>query len=215
MIPQLRSRVQFKLSQIRIPIFHLIGFFVLVYGVASCADSGTTPKPRGYYRIDLPAVQYLDFSLDDLPFSFNISQLVTIELPPVNNSGGWINLSYPALNAKIYCSFHQIVPDDLPVLEAESRELVLRNARNAETITEQLYENQDLQVYGILFRIDGETASPVQFMLTDSTTRLFRGALYYECKPNADSLAPVTSYLNEHVIVLMQSFHWKHTSNPL
>jgi gliding motility-associated lipoprotein GldD len=132
-----------------------------------------------------------------------------VELPTGDTSGNWINLSYPTLNVRIYCSFHPMVSADLSVLEKECRELVARNARQADAITEHLYENPDLQVYGTLFRIAGETASPVQFLLTDSTNRFFRGALYYECKPNVDSLAPVTSYLNEHVIELIQTFRWK------
>jgi gliding motility-associated lipoprotein GldD len=157
----------------------------------------------------------MNFSLDELPYSFNVSQMVTVELPPADTTGNWVNLSYPALNAKIYCSFHPMTPSDLAVLEKECRELVSRNARNAAAITERSYENPDLQVYGMLFRIEGETASPVQFLLTDSVTRFFRGALFYECKPNVDSLAPVTSYLDEQVIELIQTFRWQHPANPI
>ena len=182
---------------------------LLISGAYSCTDSGVSPKPRGFFRIELPQAQYMDLSLDDLPCSFNVSQLVTVELPPVETSVNWINLSYSTLNARIYCSYHLITPADLPILENECRELVSKNVRHAEIITEQLFENAEMQVYGMLFRIEGETVSPIQFMLTDSTTRFFRGALYYECKPNVDSLAPVTQYLNENVIELMQSFQWK------
>ena len=57
--------------------------------------------------------------------------------------------------------------------------------------------------------LDGESASPLQFMLTDSVSRFFRGALYYDCVPNADSLAPVTRYLKQDVVELIQSFNWK------
>jgi gliding motility-associated lipoprotein GldD len=187
----------------------VIGIVLLISGAFSCAGSGSTPRPRGFFRIELPQAQYMDFSRNDLPFSFNVSQLVTVELPPVDAAGNQMNLTYPALNATIYCSYHQITPSDLSILENECRALVSRNARNADAITEQLYENPEMQVYGMLFRVGGETVSPVQFMLTDSTTRFFRGALYYECKPDADSLSPVTQYLNENVIELMQSFQWK------
>ena len=64
-------------------------------------------------------------------------------------------------------------------------------------------------VYGSLFMLDGESASPLQFMLTDSVSRFFRGALYYDCIPNADSLAPVTRYLKQDIVELIQSFKWK------
>jgi len=189
----------------------IIGITLLISGSISCADAVSTPKPRGYFRIDLPEALYMDFSLTDLPCSFNVTQLVTVELPPVEISGNWINLTYTTLNAKIYCSYQIITPAALSGLEAESRELVARNAEKADAITEQKYENQDTHVFGLLFRIEGETVSPVQFLLTDSSTHFFRGALYYDCKPNVDSLAPVTQYLTENVVELIQSFQWKST----
>lgn len=74
---------------------------------------------------------------------------------------------------------------------------------------EQGYSNPGERVYGSLFLLDGELASPVQFMLTDSVSNFFRGALYYDCVPNADSLAPLTDYLRQDIIELIQSFSWK------
>ena len=187
----------------------IVGIILIITGAFSCVDSRSMPKPKGFYRIDLPQAQYMDFSLDGLPCSFNVSHLVTVELPLMEITDNWINLTYPMLNATIYCSYHPIVPDSLSIMEEECRELVARNARSADAITEQIYENPDNQVYGVLFLIDGETVSPVRFMLTDSISKVFMGALYYECKLNVDSLAPVTQYLNENVIELIQSFHWK------
>ncbi|MDR2234254.1 MAG: hemolysin family protein [Tannerella sp.] len=178
-------------------------------GFMSCIDAGSMPKPRGFYRIDLPQAQYSKLMLADLPYSFNVSQLVTVELPESEQSTDWINIDYPSLNATVYCSYHRITPSDLPVLEAESKELVSRSVRNTDAITVQEYENNHIHVYGTLFRIEGETASPLQFMLTDSSTRFFRGALYFNCKPNVDSLAPVTHYLDDNVVELIQSFRWK------
>ena len=187
----------------------VIGLTFILSGLPSCADTVTTPKPKGFYRIDIPQAQYMDLLLDDLPCSFNVSRLVTVELPPAEITANWINLTYPTLNAGIYCSYHLITPADLIVLENECREMVSKNSKNADAITEQLYENPESQVYGMLFHVEGETVSPIRFMLTDSTTRFFRGALYYDCKPNVDSLAPVTQYLDENIVELIQSFRWK------
>ncbi|MDR0844638.1 MAG: CBS domain-containing protein [Tannerella sp.] len=185
----------------------LIGIFFLVLCI-SCSDAAM-PKPRGFYRIDIPEAHYLDFSPDELPYSFHVSQLVTVELPPLDATGGWMNLSYETLNAKLYCSYQQITPGELSPAENECRELVARTVRTADAIKEQAYENQAIHVYGTLFEIDGDAVSPIQFMLTDSNNHFFRGALYYQCKPNVDSLAPVTRYLQNDMIELIQSFHWK------
>ena len=74
---------------------------------------------------------------------------------------------------------------------------------------EQDYADEERQVYGTLFRLEGETTTPIQFLLTDRSTRFFRGALHYACRPAADSLAPVTRYVEQDVVALMQSFHWQ------
>jgi len=176
-------------------------------GLSACADY--TPKPRGFYRIDLPASSYNSLEIKELPYLFNVSRMATVELPPAGEPSVWLNLSYETLQAKVYCSYNAITPTTLPTAEKECRDLVGRAVRNASVINEQVYENPDLHVFGTLFRIEGETASPVQFMLTDSVRNFFRGALYYQCRMNVDSLAPVTGYLLNDIMELIQSFEWK------
>ncbi|MDR0349474.1 MAG: gliding motility protein GldD [Tannerella sp.] len=185
----------------------LLLLFVLL--LSSCDKKATTPKPRGLYRIDIPPAHYTDFTLEELPYAFEVSQLAAIELPLPDMSGNWINLVYESLNAKIYCSYRKMKKNELSVLDEECRELVVRSIKRADKINEQMYENPDINVYATLFFIDGETSSPVQFLLTDSTNHFFRGALYYQCPLNMDSLIPVTAYLRNDVIRLIQSFYWK------
>lgn len=181
--------------------------FVLM--VTSCGKKATTPKPRGLYRIDIPQAHYIDFTSEELPYAFEVSRLVTVELPSPDLSQNWINLVYESLNAKIYCSYQKINKNELSILDEECRELVSRSIKWADEINEQAYESPDINVYATLFFIKGETASPVQFMLTDSTNHFFRGALYYQCPLNVDSLNPVTEYLRDDIIRLIQSFYWK------
>ena len=45
--------------------------------------------------------------------------------------------------------------------------------------------------------------------LTDSTSRFFRAAVYFNCSPNQDSLAPVISFLGNDVQHLIESFQWQ------
>ena len=157
-------------------------FLYLLIG-SSCTDY--TPKPRGYFRIEPPAARYQVLSLDSLPYSFNVSQLATVELPEAGSPEGWINLSYPSLGVKIYCSYLPVTPATLPVAASESRSLVSRQIKTANEVKVQEYSNSEERVY------------------------FFRGALYYDCVPNADSLAPVTDYLRKDIIELIQSFSWK------
>jgi gliding motility-associated lipoprotein GldD len=148
-------------------------------------------------------------NVNDLPYKFNVSHLTTIEIPPTDSAECWINIDYQQFNAKIYCSFEAITPQTLGDFTEDCRKLVARTVKNASAINEKTYENVDNKVYATLFEIEGETASPLQFMLTDSSSRFFRGALYFECKPDADSLAPYTALLRNDVIELIQTFEWK------
>ena len=178
----------------------LSGLVFLSILLCSVSCTEYTPKPRGYFRIEPPQARYQVLPLDSLPYSFNVSQLAIVELPEIGSPDGWINLSYPSLGVKIYCSYLPVTRSTLQIAE---------NAKQAKAVKEQAYSNPDERVYGSLFLLDGESASPVQFMLTDSASNFFRGALYYDCVPNADSLAPVTDYLRKDIIELIQSFSWK------
>lgn len=172
----------------------------------SCTDY--TPKPRGYYRVEAPIPQYIALPLEDLPYTFHVSTWIEVELPPAGDPAGWINLSYPSLGAKIYCSYLPLADTSLEDLWEDARLFISRQAVHSRTIQEQEYSNPEANVYGSLFQLDGNTASPVQFILTDSASHFFRGSLLYDCIPNADSLALVTAYIREDIIELIQSFHW-------
>jgi gliding motility-associated lipoprotein GldD len=184
----------------------LIGILLLRVCL-SCSEY--TPKPRGYLRIEPPAPSYRTLSLDELPYTFTISSLSEVELPPAGDPAGWINVSYPALGAKVYCSYLTIQPSTLGIAMEESRRLVARQSQNAHSITEQAYNNPEKRVYAYLYQLDGVSVSPIQFTLTDSTARFFRGSLLYDWRPNGDSIAPVTQYLKNDIIELIQSFNWK------
>lgn len=179
----------------------LIGLFL------SCTEY--TPKPRGYYRIDLPAPAYRPLPASGLPYFFRVSRLAGVDMPLETTKEQWVNLSYPDLNARIYCTFSPVTRQSFPQAEADSRALLRRTAGQADKIIEKAYENEEKQVYATLYLVEGTSPSPIQFMITDRNSRFFRGALYYDCRPNGDSLAPVTEYLREDVVELIQSFDWK------
>ena len=189
------------------PLVSWIWASLCVSSCVSCAQH-YTPKPRGYFRIELPPAVYTTLRPEGLPCSFHISALATVEYLPESAGAGWINLYYPLLDARIYCSYLPSTPSTLEALGNESRALVERQSKGAVRVTQQVYENVPAQVYGVLYESDG-AASPVQFVLTDSVANFFRGALVYNRSFNADSLAPVTRYLRADVVELVQSFGWR------
>ena len=173
----------------------------------SCVDYA--PKPRGYMRIEPQAPCYQVLDLPELPFLFEVSQAVTIELPETM-AQPMFNLSYPDMHAKLYCSYLPITRISYPEAEAESRRLVARAAgATVASIQERAYAHPEVAVYGSLFLLPGDAASPVQFLLTDSVAHFLRGALYFDCRPNADSLAPAIDYIRQDMMEMMQTFRWR------
>ena len=186
-------------------------FQILILGVllVSCGKA-STPKPYGYYRITVPDTVYSDFAAQypGYPYTFALSQNAVVKPRLDVEEPYWINLFYPALDATIHCSYKP-VRQNLRELTNDALEFVYRNASFANAIPEQDYTHPEARVYGVLFDLEGNTASSCQFFITDSTHHFFRASVYCNCQPNADSLAPVYEYLRKDVIRMVETFEWK------
>lgn len=180
---------------------------VAVMALSACGKVAT-PRPYGYYRITLPDTSYLPFEnqFPKYPYTFALSQNAVIQ--PRTDEPYWINIFYPALNATIHCSYKP-VKHNLRELTNDALEFVYRNASFANSIPERDYTHPEAEVYGVLFDLEGNTASSCQFFVTDSTHHFFRASVYCNCQPNADSLAPVYNYLRTDVIKMVETFQWK------
>lgn len=167
-----------------------------------------TPKPRGYFRIDLPEKIYQKLE-PGYPYSFSYPDYAKIKKDSSNtHENYWINIEYPKLNGKIHISYMQVNNNIERILE-DTRKLAYKHTIKADAINEKMFIKPEKKVYGILYDIEGNAASSVQFFLTDSVTNYLRGALYFNVEPNKDSLAPVLDFVKEDIIVLIESFEWK------
>lgn len=184
---------------------------ILTLVVLACmaCNRVSTPRPYGYYRIATPDTAYVDFakSQGNYPYTFALSKNAVVEPRTDVNEPYWINIVYPALNATIHCSYKP-VRNNLRELTNDALEFVYRNASFATAIPERDYMHPEVNVYGVLFDLEGNTASSCQFFVTDSTRNFFRASVYCNCPPNADSLAPVYQYLRTDVIRMVESFEW-------
>jgi len=174
------------------------------------------PKPKGYFRIDLPEREYRPFNPQTndypgfLPLSFEYPVYGEILAGSDNNAEpGWFNINFPAFKAKIYFTYKD-VKGDLAALIEESYKLDVKNhISKADAINEELITDPENKVYGILYDLKGSTATAVQFFVTDSLRHFFRGSLYFASEPNPDSLAPVIDFFRQDVIHLIETLEWK------
>ena len=193
------------LQKNRVVKYKVLIFNLLLFACASCSNN-YTPRPYGYYRITTPDTAYVDFN-SSFPYTFALSRNAVVQPRTDVAEPYWINLYYPALDATIYCSYKP-VQNNLRELTNDALEFVYRNASFATAIPEQEYAHPEASVYGVLFDLEGNTASSCQFFVTDSTHHFFRASVYCNCPPNADSLAPVYNYLRTDIIKMVETFEW-------
>jgi len=189
-------------------------FFIVILTVVLACNQKHSPKPRGFFRIDFPEKQYHTLN-SDFPYQFEIPDYANIS-PDSRNPGkkDWININVPENKAEVHISYYQLQNAPKPSrqllaeLIEETRELAYKHSVKANAIEEQIFMNPGRDVYGTIYRIKGNAASPIQFFLTDSATHFLRGALYIRATPNIDSLKPVVDFLEEDVIRLIETTYW-------
>ena len=116
----------------------------------------------------------------------------------------WLDIRYPRYRATLYCSYH-LLRNNLDQLLAESKELVYRQSIRPDAIRAGSYEDDQQKIYATLYDLSAESATPIQFVATDSTRYLLRGALYFDEPGKSDSIAPVVDYLTQEIIHLIES----------
>ncbi|MDR2962849.1 MAG: gliding motility lipoprotein GldD [Bacteroidales bacterium] len=175
---------------------------------ASCEERAiTTPKQRGYFRIDFPERNYERFS-GNVPFSFNVPTYAIVEKDTVHGERYWLNVQFPAQKATIHLSYKN-VKHDLEQFVDDAHFLVFKHDAKADAIKAQEFHYPEKNVHGLLFDIKGDAASIMQFYLTDSVEHFVRGALYFNVPPNKDSLKPSIQFVREDIMEMISSFEWK------
>lgn len=190
-----------------------IVIFFLVAGLLACGcNRHYTPKPRGYFRIDLPEKSYHQLE-GKYPYIFEVPDYSQINpyhgfWKEADTSEYWINIEFPRFKGRIHLTYKP-VHGNLPQLINDAHTFAYKHTVKADAIVQSLYTDPDSKVFGVLFDIKGNAASSLQFFVTDSTRNFLRGALYFDVEPNKDSMAPVTEFLRQDILRLVESLRWK------
>lgn len=182
---------------------------VLLAAMMTACGDPPVPKPRGYFRIDLPQREYR--LLDSIyPYTFEIPVYAKITGDPnADEEPYWINIDFPAYKGRIHLSY-KAVDNNLSTFTEDAHQLVMKHIPKASAIDEIRIDNEALKVHGLIYDIKGAgAASPYQFFATDSTRHFIRGALYFNVLPNNDSLAPVIEFLKGDIQHMLETLKWK------
>lgn len=183
---------------------------VLFLFFSACRDNNYSPKPKAYYRIEFPKKAYQPI-LAPVPFSFNYPTYATLEKDLSRDAQkNWYNLHFKQFNGYLHLTYYDVSgKGEYENMVEDARKLAFKHTIKASAIDQKVIYYPDRKVYGIYYAIEGNTASSVQFFLTDSTKHYFRGALYFNERPQYDSIAPVINFIKKDIDTLISTFRWK------
>lgn len=183
--------------------------------LCSCTEKTYIPKPRGYFNIETPTVEYVKFDTGCF-YTMEVSKhAVMMASTDVKAQGKcWYNVVYPKFDATIYLTYDPI-QNNLKKYVDDSHDLVYKHVVKSTGIQEALITDTASKVYGMKYKIEGDAACPYQFYLTDSTHHFFRAAMYFNFKPNYDSLTQVVNFIEADMDHMIQTFEWKQTPDLL
>ncbi len=222
------------MPDIQYSIFNLrsVCLFIIVNCLLLQACNSTyTSKKKGYYKIDFPERKYVTFQKEGFPYTFEYpayAQIVKDSTYFDRDAGNtyWINVDFPQFNGRIFLSYKAVggtsvykvkqadgsYKDSIGInvfdkMVGDAFKLTNKNESIASSITDSLMHTPN-EVTGVFFKVGGNAATSKQFFLSDTTKNFFRGALYFDVTPNADSLRPVQDFLQKDIEHLINTFKW-------
>lgn len=185
--------------------------FLMLVPFLSCTDSDAIyPKPLSAMKLSFPE-KIFSQKITWCDYRFLVTDYTELEQSQGQCN---INLNYLGFNATLYLTY---IPIDTSLQRhiENARSLVYDHSIKADAIEEKMIFNSDNKVYGTAYKLIGNTASNYQFYVTDSTKNFLRGALYFNCKPNYDSLKPTIEFLTMDIDTLVSTLIWQSPEDNL
>jgi gliding motility-associated lipoprotein GldD len=180
--------------------------------VFSCKEKAGAPKPHAFPRVYYPAKIYQVFDTN-CPYSFQYPSYAKIENLYNIEKGWqpyWNNVNYLPFNATLHLSYKAFKNrTEFDSLFEDTRKLAYKHTIKADDIIEVDVFNPTTQTSGIIFDLKGNTATNLNFYISDGKKHFLRGALYFNSKTTTDSIAPVFQFVRQDVMKLIETTKWK------
>ncbi|GAK92248.1 gliding motility protein GldD [Nonlabens ulvanivorans] len=177
---------------------------ITVVSLASCGKDELQPKPEAKLALQYPSPEYQQLNKADCPFSFDVNSFARV----LSKDDCSMKIEYPFMDATIYMDYAP-VEENIRELLIDGQKLSFSHNRMADVIDDKIYLNPDKSVYGMMYAIEGNAASNVQFYLTDSVQNFITASLYFDRAPNYDSIYPAVDYIKLDMRKMMESMDWK------
>jgi len=206
-IPEKKSQSP-KKSPLKIRgLFSICLLGMALFSYTSCRRQDSYPKPKAYPRIAYPQKGYKQAIALPYPITFEFPVIATLVIPEGKiHDQNWINLRFDSFKATLLTSYIKADEKTIKQRILENESILEKETPAFAHIRKQEFKSSDGKVTGYLYEIGGNTASPMQFILTNRDNQLFRGALYFDYLPNRDSISDIVNGLSVDIQHLMESF---------
>jgi len=182
---------------------------IIVAGFFAGCGNNYVPKPAGYPRINFPERGYQTYT-SQCPFTFRYPTYANIAK---DSSAGaepcFLDMKFPQFNATLHITYKDVSSaKNFFQMSEDARTFAYKHTVKAEDIIDSQIVRPN-KVSGMFYDIEGNTASSLQFYVTDSVHHYIRAALYFNSRPNKDSLAPVIRFIHTDLDTLVRSLRWK------
>ncbi len=184
-------------------VFELLFLWAFLILFVSCGEE-VVIKPASKLRLEYELASY-DSIQTDCPYRFQKNTLSRVE----KKRDCGINLVYPKMKATVYLTYQSVKDGNLRKLLQDAQKLTYDHTVKANEIFEQPRVDSINKVYGMFYMINGDAATQSQFYVTDSLKHFVTGSVYFESKPNFDSIYPAVVYLRDDVRKIMETINWE------
>lgn len=184
--------------------FTIVFIFLLVL-IACDGNEKFIPKPPTFLKIQLPERSYEDFKDSICDFQFekpNYFNVKTLDDKSCNK-----DIEFDGLNGTLHLSYIKM-DTTLDAYVNYANDKVDEHKIKAQKIIDTNFLSPDNKVYGTFFELQGNVATPFQFYITDSTNNFASGVVYFNARPNYDSIKPVLDFVKKDLKLIMETFQW-------
>ena len=184
---------------------HSVLIFFCALLAVGCSEY--SPKPHAYPRVIYPEKEY-ELAETACPFQFEAPVYSTLN-PYDNSNNCWYNLVYTPFDATLHLSYVPLHQKKavLDSLTEDAYKMVFKpHLQRAEEIVEREISDTTKGIYGLIYDLEGKTATPFNFYITDGAHHFLRGSFYFNKKTNRDSVQAIYNFLNEDILHTIETF---------
>lgn len=183
---------------------------ILIVCCIICGCTNYTPKPKAYPKINYPnrGEKMIE---TNCPFSLSIPTYSFLEPYQNEENTCWHNIIYTPFNATLHLSYIPIEgQEDLDSLTEDVYKLVFKpHLQRAEEIIEREISDSSKGLTGMIYDLEGKTATPFNFFVSDGHSHFLRGSFYFNAKTERDSVLPIYNFINKDILRTIKSIQFK------